>query len=133
MYRGTLSVWVLYKVQDEAQRFGAANAAVVVVLYLVFYASLYVTPYILLNIPLVNAPEEKKNASRPLRRITALWIALSFLLFHRSIFAFMRAYPSGVLWEWAAILWGIGSALVLILWWSARRNDTVDPRGPNDR
>jgi hypothetical protein len=118
MVRGEQPVWIVDAARRDAERFGMANATLTVLLYLVFYGSLCVTPYIILSIPLVNASEAQKERSRLLRRITSVWIAFSLALFHRSIFAFLRAYPSGSLWEWGIVIWCVGSALLLLLWWT---------------
>jgi hypothetical protein len=119
IYRGeqSLAAWEQYEV--EIARHGLGNGVVVVYLYLIFYSTLVALPYAVLGLRYTSESPDARGYLRAGRFMIRLWLAVTFILFAPSTFAFIRNVPSDIWNGWLLILW-LGSAaffgsLVLVL------------------
>ncbi len=88
--RGQESIWLWNGISSHYYRFGFWDMIIYMLLYLNMYAGLFTYPYyaFLLIILLIKRDINEDDKSR--MRYLAVWIAISFLYFHESIFLFFE-------------------------------------------
>ncbi len=121
--RGEQSAWIVAELHTQNRLFGPdrTNQLVTIGLYTLFYSALALVPYAVLGLPFLKTGKTPAaTLPRQVRWCTSLWVAVSVLLFVRPLSAFVRALPSGTLYEWLFLLWLIGTAGVSFSWWWTR-------------
>ena len=111
-------MWVAAQGVDSLGRFDNGAAIFGVYVYLIFYAAFVLIPYGTLTAWASLGTTARSRvpafaANRRLRTVTALWAGVTFALFWRPIFAFLRAVPET--WNgWLVILWIVSTVWLIV-------------------
>jgi hypothetical protein len=132
IYRQEQSLWVWEEYGYALRKHGQADAILSLYLYIIFYAAFFLIPYAALSLRFPAALAGMKHYFRVGRLILSFWFALTFFLFARPAFAFIRALPHDIWNGWLLILWLAATVFVSFALWDMEKVRTRRTRGTEE-